>query len=154
MDPLSITASTLTLITAAAAVVNILKSIKDSDEDLVNLLDDVTDFQQAVRGIQLLIHTHHNTLSGDDLSNLSKLLEQMEAKIAALQSIFETCTVRSERDGKWKASKIAWMKRKREISTLRSGLGQLTRRLNTFLITTTVYVISTALLGTQYFIGT
>src|SRR5204863_5894684 len=103
--------------------VKILKSIKDTDDDLVNLLHNITDFERAVRSIQHLTHTYRTTLSYDDLSDLSKLLKQMEAKIAALQSIFETCTVRSERDGKWKSSKIAWMIRKREISTLRSDLG-------------------------------
>jgi hypothetical protein len=145
MDPLSITASSLTLITAAAAVLKILKSIKDTNKGLITLLNDVTDFQRIVRGIQRLTRTHRTTLSDDDLSDLSELLKQAETKIAALQSIVETCTVRSEPDGKWKASKIAWMKRKQETSTLRSDLSQLTQSLNSFLIVMTAYVVSSVL---------
>jgi hypothetical protein len=55
MDPLSIIASGLTLLTAVAAVAETTASLKSADKALQTVLEDLSDFWMLVQQVNILV---------------------------------------------------------------------------------------------------
>jgi hypothetical protein len=132
MDPLSIIASSITLITAATAITKKLRSLSGTNDELLVVIDELSDFRSLLQQTKSLIDGNQASIPEDQLTGLSGLLERAKTKFAELDTIIQN-HVRSGASGKIRASKVVWMKQRSQIAALRESLRSLKLSLNTLL---------------------
>lgn len=133
MDPLSITVSSITLLNVAEAIAKKIKNIRNANNELLAVLDELSDFERLLQRTKSLIEQHRSDLPEDQLSDLSALLEKAEAKFSELERITQHRVVKHEAGGKIKASKLAWIREASHITALQNSLKSITQELRTLL---------------------
>ena len=134
MDPLSITASTLTVLAALETTFSLIRSFRDAPGQLEALSNEVTDITVIVTEIdQMLRNTHKNngTPAGKD-RYLVRALSNIQDKVQRLEALVQSC----RRSGAAKISRAAWLRVKSKAQNLqvelRDGRLNLALALGTF----------------------
>lgn len=133
MDPLSIIASSITLLTAVGTIVKTIKNVHNANDELLAIADELSDFERLLRQTRLLVEENGTKIPQGQLSDLSALLDKATAKFSELEMIVQHRVVKSGARGKIKASKIAWTREASRIATLQSSLKTITQKLSTLL---------------------
>lgn len=131
MDPITaigVLASLSSLITASSSVINVLKSFKDGERELLELLNDVAVFEEALRGFDRVLRsrqTKHN-ISAPVIQNA---LEEGSATIQELESRL----VQVEKCGSSAVRRMKWVQHKSSFKTLHGRLKAQSTTLQSFL---------------------
>ena len=133
MDPLSITVSTITLLNAVEAIVTKIKNIRNANNELLAVSDELSDFERLLRQTKSLIKQHGSDLPEDQLFDLSALLGKAEAKFSELEMITQHRVVKLEAGGKIKALKLAWTREASHITAPQNSLKSITQKLSILL---------------------
>jgi hypothetical protein len=133
MDPLSIIASSITLLTVVGTIVKTIKNVHNANDELLAIVDELSDFERLLRQTRLLVEENGTKIPQDQLSDLSALVDKARAKFSELEMIVQHRVVKSKASGKIKASKTAWTREASHIATLQSSLKTITQKLSTLL---------------------
>lgn len=133
MDPLSVTVSTITLLTAVGAIAKKIKAVHNANNGLLAVLDDLSDFERLLRQIKSLIEEYGSNIPEGQLSDLSALLEKAKTKFSELDMIAQNNVARLKASGKIKASKMAWTREFSTIRSLQDSLKDIMQKLSTLL---------------------
>ena len=134
MDPLSITASTLTVLTALETTFSLIRSFRDAPGQLEALSNEVTDITAIVTEIDQMLHnTHENDGTPDGKERyLVRALCNIQDKVQKLEILVQSCS----RSGATKISRTAWLRVKSKAQNLqvelRDGRLNLALALGTF----------------------
>ena len=125
MDPLSITASTLTVLSALEKAFQLIVSYRDAPGQLEALNNEIADITAAVTEVdRLLKESHHKfDLSSGKGSHLTLALSNIREKARELEALFRSCVnpPSSTSDG-IKVSRISWLKVKSKVQRLQTEL--------------------------------
>ena len=131
MDPLSTTASTLTVLSALETAFQLIKSYHDAPGQLEALNNEITDITAVVTEVVRVVNKFQNKLESlsDEGLHLTLALSNIREKARELETLFRSCVVvpSSASDGP-KLSRISWLKMKSKVQRLQSELRD--RRLN------------------------
>ncbi|KAH0565749.1 hypothetical protein GP486_000846 [Trichoglossum hirsutum] len=127
MDPLSITASVLTLTAAATEGLKRLQIICDAPQEIGALANDIADLRTVVYEVAKALQersafnktTHH---SSETLANLLGILTRANESLAALDEILNKKLIVENESGKVKYARIAWLKQKPKVESIRKDL--------------------------------
>lgn len=128
-DPLSITASIITVVGAANAVakgLRRLKAAKDAPEGLQDLILDVAQIEMVLNGVKSAVLS-----SGSPSIELATLIEEAGSKLLELRSLIEYTLKKA--GGSDKVDRWQWLRKGNEVERLRNQLG--TIRLNLVALT-------------------
>lgn len=125
MDPLSITASTLTVLSALETAFQLIKSYRDAPGQLEALNNEITDMTAVVTEVARVVNKFQNKLESlsDEGSHLTLALSNIREKARELETLFLSCVVvpSSASDGP-KVSRISWLKMRSKVQRLQSEL--------------------------------
>jgi hypothetical protein len=133
MDPLSLTVSTVTLLTAVRAIAKKIKAVHNAGNGLRAVLHGLSDFDMLLRQIKSLIEEYGSNIPEVQLSDLSALLEKATTKFSELDMITQKHVARLKASGKIKASKMAWTRELSTIRPLQDSLKDIMQKLSTLL---------------------
>lgn len=125
MDPLSITASTLTVISALEASLQLIKTYRDAPSQLEALNNEIADISAAVTEVARVIKASQNkNVSLDDrTSHLTLALSNIRRKARDLDAILRACvTSPSSASAGSKILRISWLKVRSKVQSLQSEL--------------------------------
>jgi hypothetical protein len=142
MDPLSITVSTITLLTAVGAIAKKIKSVHNANDEILAVLDELSDFERLLRQAKSLIEEHGTKIPKAQLSDLSALLEKAKTNFTELETKMNHSVLRLQAGGKIKASKIAWSREASHITVLQNSLKNITEKLSALLSNISVYALA------------
>jgi hypothetical protein len=132
MDPLSIIASGLTLLTAVAAVAEKIASLKSADKALQTVLEDLSDFRMLVQQVNILVDQYQAEIPEQQRSDLALLLERAKGRLGDLNDALQGATQDGGK-GIMRAKKLQWTRRASHIAKLQEGLKDLKSTLSTLL---------------------
>lgn len=125
MDPLSITASTLTILLALDSAFKLVKSYRDAPAQLEALSNEIVDLTAAVtEAARVIKESQGKTHSlGDNGSLLALALLNIRDKSQELETLFRSCVIpaSSATDGS-KVSRVSWLKVRSKVQTLQNEL--------------------------------
>jgi chromosome segregation ATPase len=125
MDPLSITASTLTVLTALETASQLIKSYCDAPGQLEALKNEISDVTATVTGVARVIEDNKDkvdTLSNNG-SHLTLALSKIRGKAQELEALLRSCvTPPSSASTETKISRISWLKVKSKVQSLQAEL--------------------------------
>ncbi len=125
MDPLSITASTLTVLSALEKAFQLIKSYRDAPGQLEALSNEVADITAAVTEVARVIKESQNKIDSlsDKGSHLTLALSNIREKARELEALFRSCVnpPSSTSDGT-KVSRLSWLKVKSKVQSLQTEL--------------------------------
>jgi hypothetical protein len=133
MDPLSITASIITLMVTASAIAKTLKDLRGASSKFQVIADELLDFQGLLRQASSIIEGNEVTIPEDQLHELSRLLNRAKEKFNELNTIIQNRLVRSREGGKTKVSKVAWAKYISQITALQVDMTSIKHSLGALL---------------------
>ena len=125
MDPLSITASTLTILSALETTFNLLRSIREAPTRLEALRNEVSDVTVIVKEVARVIEGSQNesNSTNDRESHLTLALSNVHKSIQELEALLRSCVAlpvsTSEGD---KVSRISWLKVRSRVQSLQTEL--------------------------------
>ena len=125
MDPLSITASTLTVLSALETAFQLIKSYREAPSQLEALSNEVADITATVKEVARVIKGSQNKLgsTGDTASHLTLALSNIHEKARTLDVLLDACVSRpnstSDGDG---ISRISWLKVRSRVQSLQNEL--------------------------------
>ncbi|KAL8759129.1 MAG: hypothetical protein Q9184_003710 [Pyrenodesmia sp. 2 TL-2023] len=125
MDPLSITASTLTILTALEAAFQIVKSYRDAPAQLEALNNEIADLTVTVTQVAQVLRNSHIQADplGCNVSHLTLALSNIQEKARELETLFRSCVIpSSSAPGETKLSRITWLKVKSKAQKLQAEL--------------------------------
>ena len=122
MDPLSITASTLTVLTALETASQLIKSYRDAPGQLEALENEISDVTATVTEVARVIED--NKEKADTLSNngshLTLALSNIRGKAQELEALLRCCVPLPSTETK--ISRISWLKVKSKVQSLQAEL--------------------------------
>ncbi|KAL2038039.1 hypothetical protein N7G274_009259 [Stereocaulon virgatum] len=125
MDPLSITASTLTVLTALETASQLIKSYRDAPGQWEALKKEISDVTATVRGVARVIKDNKDkvdTLSNNG-SHLTLALSNIREKAQELKSLLRSCVISSSSPSiETKISRISWLKVRSKVQILQAEL--------------------------------
>ena len=125
MDPLSITASTLTVLSSLETAFQLIKSYRDAPGQLEALNNEITDITAIVTEVARVVNKFQSKIdpSSDEASNLDAALSDIRDKARELEALFRSCvTLPSSASGAAKVSRISWLKVKSKVQRLQTEL--------------------------------
>ena len=141
MDPLSITASTLTVLSTLETGFRLIKSYRDAPGKLEALNNEITDTTAIVTEIARVVNKFQSKIesSSDEGSNLTAALSNIREKARELEVLFRSCvTLPSLASDGAKVSRIAWLKVRSKVQRLQTELRDGRLKLSIALATFTV----------------
>ncbi|KAI9873434.1 MAG: hypothetical protein M1830_000415 [Pleopsidium flavum] len=144
MDPLSVTASVLTVVGAAGAVLKSLKklsSFRRAPEEVHALIDEVSDLQTVLRDIETFLQERReNDRSLHRVLGLSVLLERAKDKLLELDSIIHYRLINHQHsDSGFEVARTKWVGEKTAVASIQQALRDIRLNLTTALSTTAVF---------------
>lgn len=125
MDPLSITASTLTVLSTLETAFQLIKSYRDAPGQLEALSNEITDATAIVTEVSRVVNKFQSKIesSSDEASNLAAALVDIREKARELEALFRSCvTLPSSASDAAKVSRISWLKIKSKVQRLQTEL--------------------------------
>lgn len=124
MDPLSITASIITNVAAAAGTVKTGKSLYDAPGELESLLNDLADSQVLLQSVKESIQESQSCPNSRPLQSqkLSEKLTKAEAIVMELVRMINEDLTSAKASDRSKVKRTAWMRAKARIGKLKSKL--------------------------------
>ena len=119
MDPLSITASTLTLLSAVETAFHLVRSIREAPSRLEALENEVADITVIVKEVERVIEASQNesVSSSDRGSHLNEALSNIHKKVQELEALLRSCASEGG-----KISRISWLKARSRVQSLQTEL--------------------------------
>jgi hypothetical protein len=142
MDPLSIIVSTITLLTAVGSIAKKIKYIHNANDEILAVLDELSDFGTLLRQTKSLIEEHGTKMPKHQLSDLSALLEKAKTKLTELETKTYHSALRLQAYGKINLSRITWSREASHIAALQNNLKNITEKLSTLLSNISMYAIA------------
>ena len=125
MDPLSVTASTLTVLSSLETAFHLIKSYRDAPGQLEALNNEITDANALVTEVARVANKFQNKIesSSDEGSHLTLALSNIREKAREVEALFRSCVIvpSSAFDGP-KVSRILWLKMRSKVQRLKSEL--------------------------------
>ena len=125
MDPLSITASTLTVLSALETVFQLIKSYREAPSQLEALSNEVADITATVKEVARVIKGSQSTLgsTNNNGSHLTLALSHVHEKARNLDVLLRSCLPKpnSTSDGE-KISRVSWLKVRSRVQSLHDEL--------------------------------
>lgn len=125
MDPLSITASTLTVLSALEKAFQLIKSYRDAPGQLEALNNEVADITAAVTEVARVIKESQNKIDSlsDKGSHLTLVLSNIREKARELEALLRSCiNPPLSTSDRTKVSRISWLKVKSKVQSLQTEL--------------------------------
>lgn len=125
MDPLSITVSTLTVLSALETAFQLVKSYRDAPDQLDALGNEVADITAAVTEVARVIRESRDKVhsSNDKASYLTLALSKIRTKASTLEALLRFCVnPPSLASGRAGVSRIAWLKVKSKVQKVQIEL--------------------------------
>ncbi|KAI4280572.1 MAG: hypothetical protein L6R35_005863 [Caloplaca aegaea] len=139
MDPLSITTSTLTLLSALEATFQLIKSYRDAPAQLEALNNEIADITATVTEVAQVLQESRDKVDplGDKASHLNLALSKIREKAQELEALFRSCVIPSPSvPGGIRVSRLPWLRVKSRVqgiqAELREGRLKLSNALATF----------------------
>ncbi|KAI4188975.1 MAG: hypothetical protein L6R41_001784 [Letrouitia leprolyta] len=145
MDPLSVSASTLTVIAALQATFRLARSYRDAPAQLEAMNNEISDIAATVTEVDRVIKQSLNNGGplDDNGSHLTLALSKIQVKARELDAIFHSCVgTPSSVSGETKYSRISWLKVKSKAQRLQTELRDGRLNLSHALALFTAYVHS------------
>ena len=125
MDPLSITASTLTVLSALETAFQLINSFREAPSQLEALSNEVVDITATVKEVARVIEGSEYTLgsTNNNRSHLTLALSYVHEKARKLDVLLRSCVTRpdSTSDGD-KISRVSWLKVRSRVQSLHNEL--------------------------------
>jgi hypothetical protein len=132
MDPLSITASIITVLSAARKAgqgLQKIKALKDAPKELDNLLAEFSRIESVLQAFQNLPTSVQERVPG-----LVKILQDAKVKFDELDSLIHyVLTTAGENN---RVDRLQWIRKRHDAERLRGQLNEIQATLNTLLNTT------------------
>lgn len=125
MDPLSITASTLTVLSTLETAFQLIKSYRDAPGQLEALNNEITDLTATVTEVSRVVNQFQSEIksSSDEASNLTAAPSDIREKGRELEALLRACvTLPSSASDAAQVSRISWLKMKSKVQRLQTGL--------------------------------
>ena len=125
MDPLSVAASTLTILSTLESIFKLVKSFRDAPSQLDALNNEIVDVTAAVKHVtQILKESENKTgASSEKDAHLSLALSNIREKARELEDLLRSCvTPLSSTSDETKVSKISWLKVRSRVQRLQVEL--------------------------------
>ena len=125
MDPLSITASTITVLAALESTFKLVKSYRDAPTQLEALNNEIADLTAAVTEAARVIKQSQRKAyaPGDNGPLLALAISDIRDKSRELEALFRSCVVPApSASDESKISRISWLKVKSKVQTLQNEL--------------------------------
>ena len=125
MDPLSVAASTLTILSILESIFKLVKSFRDAPSQLDALNNEIVDVTAAVKHVtQILKESENKTgASSEKDAHLSLALSNIREKARELEDLLRSCvTPLSSTSDETKVSKISWLKVRSRVQRLQVEL--------------------------------
>ena len=146
MDPitaLGMLASLSSLIGASNSLLEILKSFKDGEKEIIDLFNDISIFAEALKGFDRVLRsrqTNHEistTVISKALEDASRTIQELEKKMAHI-SKFESTAMR----------RMKWVQHKSSLTRLHDRVKEQSTMLQNFLTLAHAYVAPCSLTNT------
>ena len=130
-DPLSITASAITILGAVDNVCTALSKIRilrDAPDELLALNNEVSDFKVVLHTIERHFDGHGETgrtsaIASESLSNLSSLINRAKDPITKLEELIEYRFKKAPfDDGHFRVSRTEWLRARSVVERLRQNI--------------------------------
>ena len=147
MDPLSITTSTLTLLSALGTACQLIRSYRDAPGQLEALNNELADITAVVSEVARVIRESQNQTDvlSDKASHLTLALSNIREKTRKLEALLRSCVnPPSLASDELEISRIAWLKVKSKVQSLQTELREGKLNLSIALATFSAYVRSYA----------
>lgn len=123
MDPLSVIASSLTVLGAVRAAISTIGSIRNANLSLKIVIEELTNFETVMRHATETLCTYRGSLSRHQWAAVAALLEHAKSLIHELQNVIDEL-VRKKLNGIHRLhSKIGWVMNAQDIEGLKKRLG-------------------------------
>ena len=125
MDPLSITASTLTVLSTLEKAFHLIKSYRDAPGQLEALNNEVADITAAVTEVAWVMKESQNKIDSlsDKGSHLTLALTNIREKARELEALFRSCVnPPSSTSNGAEFSRISWLKVISKVQSLQTEL--------------------------------
>ena len=140
MDPLSITASTLTVLSTLETAFQLIKSYRDAPVQLEALNNEITDITAIVTEVARVVNKFQSKIesSSEEASNLAATLSDIREKGRELEALFRSCvTLPSSASDAAKVSRISWLRIESKVQRIQTELRDSRLRLSIALATFT-----------------
>ncbi|KAI9699636.1 MAG: hypothetical protein M1836_002670 [Candelina mexicana] len=145
MDPLSITASVIAVVTLTAKVTKALRKLRglrEADDLLLALINEITTLRTSARQIEAVLSDHRDSLSAEQLAcseQLERLLGAAKAKLEELDIVIHYQLLRAaDNNGNEKLSRAAWFRHRNHVQRLQQELQRLQQNIGTLVATLTM----------------
>ena len=125
MDPLSITASTLTVLSALETAFQLIKSFREAPNQLEALSNEIADITATVTEVARVIKGSQNMLgsTSNNGSHLTLALSHVHEKACKLDVLLRSCVPRpNSTSDKDKISRVSWLKVRSRVQSLHNEL--------------------------------
>ena len=133
MDPLSITASTLTLIVAANAAFEILATLSSAGEDIQDAIIQLNSVKDVLEQTQSFRQENSSRLSYAQVSAIGRLEQAANLKMRQINQILDVVAVASSGGRGLKISTLAWIRYRSRVTSLLGKLVSLCSTLSNLL---------------------
>lgn len=137
MDPLSLTASLIAVVTAAGAVANGLgkiKNLKDAPAELLMLMTEVSDLQVVLEEVNEVVRVQ---IRNDDRLPLSlaQILLRAKNTLLKLNKLIQGPLTQSQRSaaGESKVARLVWIRERSNVKSLQEEVRNIKLNLTTVL---------------------
>lgn len=124
LEPFSLTVGIIAVIRAADSIVDTLNNIRGAPEDLLALINEVSDLKIVLQDVDQYLAEDPQECSSPhakQLRHLSTLVDQAKCQLSSLDSRMNTTFIKSAH-GRNSISRIKWFKAQDSIAALRRAL--------------------------------
>ncbi|KAL8939962.1 MAG: hypothetical protein Q9216_003068 [Gyalolechia sp. 2 TL-2023] len=123
MDPLSVTASTLTILGALDTAFQLIRQYRDAPNQLEALNNEIVDITAAVTEASRVITESQSQgfLASEKVSHLNLALSKIQDKARKLEALLRRCIPTASSKG-GRTSRISWLKVKAKVQNLQQEL--------------------------------
>jgi hypothetical protein len=128
MDPLSITASAITLAGALAKSLEQLRALQTASQDLLILINEISDFRIVLGEVErtILERRGYQHLPQTTLESMCTLLDRAKAKLLLLDKIVNDDLIRARLPSmEPKVARLGWLRQKPRIKELKESLKEI-----------------------------
>ena len=125
MDPLSVTASTLTVLSTLGTAFQLIRAYRDASGQLEALNNEIIDTTAIVTEVARVVNKFQSKIesSSDEASSLDAALSHIRKIARQLEALFRSCvTLPSSASDAAKVSRISWLKIKSKVQRLQAEL--------------------------------
>ena len=143
MDPLSITASTIAVLSALETAFQLIKSYRDAPTQLEALSNEIVDITAAVAEVARVVTQNKDGALSEKGSHLTLALSNIREKARELEALFLSCVKGpASMLGDIKFSRTSWLRVKWRVQNIQTELRDGRLKLSIALATFTAYVLS------------